>query len=212
MKRVLSLALALCLVVGMFTVGASAKYSEDPNHFTADDAGNQNTAGIDASTVVGDEIAKKEVTVNIKTTLPGSTTNVYAVSYSVTDRTFTYNMGGAKIWNPEELKYETAGGAGTWSNDTQEITVTNYSDLPVKVEASVDQTGMAEEGVVTVTAEKKTDGGREIELASAYNSSTPSLSAATSGIFEVKVSGTPTYEYTTATKLATITLTLTKGA
>lgn len=212
MKKVLSLALALCLAVSMFTVGAGAKYSEDPNHFTEDNAGNNDTAGIDASTVSGDEIAKKEVTVNIKTTLPGSTTNVYAVSYSVTELTFTYNMGGAKIWNPEELKYETTGGAGTWSNDTQEITVTNYSDLPVKVAASVNQSGMAEEGVVTVTAEKKTDGGSEIELASAYNSSSPSESAATSGVFEVKVSGTPTYEYTTATKLATITLTLTKGA
>lgn len=212
MKRVVTLALALCLVVSMSTMAAGAKYSEDPNHFTDDNAGNDDTAGIDASTVVGDEIAKKEVTVHIKTTMPGSTTNVYAVSYSLTELTFTYNMGGAKIWNPEELKYETTGGAGTWSNDTQEITVTNYSDLSVKVSASVDQSGMAEEGVVTVTAEKKSGGGNELELASAYNSGTPSQSAATSGVFEVKVSGTPTYEYTAPTKLAAITLTLTRGA
>lgn len=211
MKKILATTLALAMLAGAMTVSAGATYKQDPNHFTTDTSGlNKDNAGISANTAE-DPISEKTVTVNVITNQPGTTTNVYAVSYSATTLTFTYDMGGGKVWNPEELKYENTGTGGGWqANGVQELTVTNYSDLGVKVTAKVNQTDMAEEGAVTVTATKKGDVATEITLDSAYNSGNPSASQATSGTFEVKVDGTPTYEYTTATKLAEITLTLEK--
>lgn len=210
MKKVLATAMALAMLASAVTINAGATYLSDPNHFTDDTSGlNGNNAGISANGA-RDPIASKDVEVKIQTSGDVNTTNVYAISYSHTELTFTYEMGGTRVWNPETLKYENKGGGGTWSRDTQEITVKNYSDLGVKITAAVDQEGLPEQGNVTVTAAKKTDGGAEIELASAYNSSNPQASAATEGIFEVKVAGSPVNEYTTAVKMATITLTVNK--
>lgn len=213
MKKVLATAMALAMLASAVTINAGATYKDDPNHFTSDTPGlNKADAGINAYTAP-DPIATQKVTVNLQTNQPGTTTNVYAVSYSITTLTFVYDMGGGKVWNPEELKYENTGTGGGWqSNGTNEIIVTNYSDLAVKVTASVSQTDMDEEGIVTVTATKKDDVSSELTLASAYNSSNPAASAATTDTFEVKVTGTPTYEYATPTKLAEITLTLSKVA
>lgn len=211
MKKILATTLALAMLAGAMTVSAGAAYSDDSNHFTDDKAANSNTAGVEASTIAEDTIASKDVTVKIQTTGNINTTHVYAISYSKTELTFTYEMGGTRIWNPETLKYENKDSGGNWNVETQEIKVTNYSDLGVKVTAAVDQTDMAEKGAVTVTAEKKTDGGSEIQLGSAYNSGNPLVSAATEGIFEVKVTGKPVNEYETAVQLAKITLTVSKN-
>lgn len=211
MKKVLATAMALAMLASAVTINAGAAYLSDPNHFTDDTSGlNSSNAGISANGVK-DPIASKDVEVKIQTSGDVNTTHVYAISYSHTELTFTYEMGGTRVWNPETLKYENKDGGGTWSRATQEITVKNYSDLGVKITAAVDQEGLPEQGNVTVTAEKKTDGGAEIELASAYNSGNPQASAATEGIFEVKVDGSPVNEYTTAVKMATITLTVNKN-
>ena len=211
-KKLLASLVSAAMLISAVTVGSyAAKYTEDPNHFTDDTPDlNQADAGIDASSAQ-DPIATKEVAVNVKTNQPGSTTHVYAVSYSHTELIFTYNMGGSKVWNPDELRYENIGGSGDWASATQDLTVTNYSDLAVKVTASVSQAGLPEEGVVTVTATQKGEVGSEITLGSAYNSGGPDSSAATSGTFEIKVDGKPRYEYTTATKIAAVTLTLAKS-
>ena len=210
MKRILTLALALAMLAGVLTIPAGATYETvDTNHFTADDATNTDSAGTIATTAQ-DPIGSEDVIVKVATTGTVNTTNVYAITYSVTELTFTYNQGGTRIWNPETLKYENSGTGGNWDSETQEITVKNYSDLAVKVSAAVDQTGMAEEGNVTVTATKKGDTVTEIQLESAYNSTMPSQSKATEGVFEVKVAGTPVNEYGTATQMAKITLTVNK--
>ena len=210
MKKVLATAMALAMLASAVTINAGAAYRDDPNHFTDDTPGlNSDSAGISATTAKN-PIASKNVEVKIQTSGDVNTTHVYAISYSHTELTFTYEMGGTRVWNPETLKYENKDGGGIWNRDTQEITVKNYSDLGVKITAAVAQEGLPEQGNVTVTAEKKTDGGTEIELASAYNSGNPQASAATEGIFEVKVDGSPVNEYATAVKMATITLTVNK--
>lgn len=211
MKKVLATAMALAMLASAVTINAGAAYPSDPNHFTDDTSGlNSSNAGISANGAK-DPIASKDVEVKIQTSGDVNTTHVYAISYSHTELTFTYKMGGTRVWNPETLKYENKDGGGTWNRATQEITVKNYSDLGVKITAAVNQDGLPEQGNVTVTAAKKTDGGAEIVLASAYNSDNPQSSVATEGIFEVKVDGSPVNEYTTAVKMATITLTVNKN-
>lgn len=199
MKKFLSTILSLSMVVAMLTVGASATYLEDANHVTADTAGNSNTAGIVATDYSkGDEIGSVEIPVYIQTTSDDKTTHVYAVSYDVTELSFTYNGSSSTIWNPETLKYETST-SGTWATASQDITVTNYSDLAIKVTPS--NTTPIDSGV-TVTL------GSALELASAFDGDAAAAGTAKSGTINVSVSGTPSASYTNKTELTKVTLTI----
>lgn len=203
MKRVLTLVLALCLVVSMFTVGAGAKYSEDPNHLTTDTANNTSTAGKPASP--GDTtdtlIGSQEIPVKLQTVSGGGTTHVYAVSFSTTEVTFTWSNTASTIWNPETLKYETNNDEGSWQAATQTITVNNYSDIAIKVEADNDAPTSSDAGVTLAV-------NGPLELASAYDNTT--VGSVKSGDITVTVSGTPEVVYPNATQIATFTLNVTR--
>ncbi len=213
MKKCLALALSLCLAASMSILSSWATYLEDDNHFTGDtvsvstDSGPQN-AGINASTVTDSEIASQDVTVKLQTSGSQTTTHVYAISYSATELTFTYQQGGSRTWNPEKLQYDIAGDGGQWNAQTQAITVTNYSDLPVDVTAAVGANTI-ETGNVTVTAEVTGQTGvSTLALASAYDGGT--TGTAKSGTFDVKIDGKPSTEYLTASELVKLTLTVAK--
>ena len=200
MKRVLSLALALCLLAGVLTVNAGAVYSKDGNNFNTDNATNQSTAGQVAVTGLnGEAVGEATVDVYLKTGAPGEVTHVYAVSYDVTELEFQYGNSASKIWNPETLRYETTGSSGGWNIATQTVTVTNYSDLPVKVTASI--SALSDTGVSIDTPEA-------LELESAAPADMSQTGAEKSGELTFSMTGTPLGVYETRQKIGTITLTV----
>lgn len=223
MKKVLASTLALAMLLGTTTINAGAATSsgyfptsESNNHFTDDTARNSGDtatgnasnehAGIEATSVTGDTITSKDVTVKLTTGGTVSTTNVYAVTYDVTELTFTYSYGGTRIWNPETLEYEydNSGVTGWNNNTTRTINITNYSDLAVKVTAAA---GAVSANGVTLAVKETTGQTNELTLGSAYSAG--STNAATNGSFTVTVGGAPTGDYK-GTEIAKITLTLSK--
>lgn len=218
MKKLLSTTLALAMLAGAMTVSAGAVYSDGPNSFTsannADNSGNQNidprptnhldNAGIAATTGEKDEpVGEATIPVKLQTGGAGNITHVYAVTYDVTELNFTYGKGSNIIWNPETLQYETNGPGGGWGVSEQTITVTNYSDLPVKV---------------TATVQNKTDNGitftpdGPLELGTAAINGTTGTGKEQSGEIKVTATGTPIGSYTQeATKIADLLLTVTNN-
>jgi len=108
------------------------------------------------------------------------------------------------IWNPETLEYE-ATHEGDWTNPSQDITVSNYSDLPV---------------LVTPSATDPTDTnltvklGAALALDSAYNEdevidNDASKASVKEGTINVSIEGTPSVEAVSPTQVSTITLTVT---
>ena len=203
MKRVFTLALVLCLAVSLCTVAANAKYSEDPNHLTTDTANNTSTAGKPAAMgdTTGTLIGSREIPVKLQTISGGGTIHVYAVSFSTTEVTFTWSNTASTIWNPETLKYETQNDNGSWQAATQKITVNNYSDVAIKVEADNAAPTSSDNGVTL-----SVDG--PLELASAYDNT--AVGSVKSGDITVTVSGTPNVVYPNATEIAAFTLNVTR--
>lgn len=205
MKRILALTLSLAMLAGLMTVSAGATYLSDPNHLTTDNAGNTSTAGKAAgvSDTTGTEIGSKDVTVKLQTSSDGGTTHVYAVSFDTTEVTFTWSNTATTIWNPETLRYETTNDAGSWAADRQVITVNNYSDVAIKVEADNAAPTSSDAGVTLSVS-------GPLELASAYdNTATGSVKT---GQITVTVTGEPETAYPTATQIASFTLKVTRNS
>lgn len=208
MKKILAMTMALALLLGVMSISVGATYLDDQNHFTADDASNDDTAGTAVDTA-SDPIAEKDVTVKLTTSGTVALKHVYAVSYDVTEVSFTYNYGGTGIWNPETLAYEydDTSAVGWGADTTREIKITNYSDLGVKITA---EAGPVSANGVTLDV-KETTGmtSNELTLNSAYNAG--GVNKETTGSFTVTVGGAPNGDYTDIA-IATITLTLSKVA
>lgn len=203
MKRILAIGMALAMLVGTMTVSAGAAYSKSGNNFNEDNANNTTTAGEVAITGTnGEEIGSADITVNLQTGAPGEITHVYAVSYDVKELTFVYGSSAGKIWNPETLKYETVGNEDGWSTKNQIINITNYSDLPVKVEATINP--FSDTGV-------SIDPPEALELESAAPADMTKPGEEQSGSLTFTMTGTPLGVYETATEIGTITLTVTNN-
>ena len=202
MRKVLSLMLVLCMLCSAMTVTAFAAYSDDANHVTGDTAANTDTMGEEAPDDAknGDEIGSFDIPVYVETEHEENVTNVYAVSYDLDEVTFVFSATTETIWNPETLKYESVT-TGDWNATSQDITVTNYSDIPVKVTPS--NTTPADAGI-TVTL------GNALELASAFNGDRAVAGTAKSGVINVSITGEPTDMKTEQrTLLTTLTMTVT---
>ena len=201
MKKILSLAIVFCLLCSLSTVNASAAYMDDPNHVTGDSADNSSTAGLEAGedAANGDVIGSADIPVYIQTEKDTVITNVYAISYDVSELVFVYSSTDSLVWNPETLEYETTT-EGSWNTTSQDITVTNYSDIPVKVAPS--NSAPADNGV-TVTL------GEALELGAAFDGDYEAVGTAKSGTISVGISGTPDGSYEAKSLLSTITLTVT---
>ena len=205
MKRVLTLAMVLCLAVSMFTVAASANYSNDGyTKITKDgaaNAGNYGTAaGPDDTT--GTEIGKQEIPINVVTNSKGGIVHVYAVTISATELTFTWNNTANTIWNPEILDYET-GAAGSWDNVSRTITINNYSDVGITVTPN-NTTIDTSDANLEVTVDPA------INIPSAYVED--GTNQMQSGTIDVSLTDAkPDGTYLKATPIATLTLTITRN-
>ncbi len=212
MKRILAITMALAMLVGAMTISAGATYKDDAKHLTADNAGNTGNYGVVSDSYsASDTIGESTVPVKFDNGVSGSITNVYAVSFTPSELSFTYGGGARYIWNPEDQEYETVTpGGDTWTPVTNVITITNYSDLAVEIEAKFEKdTGITEEVAATFTDSDTSTGDSKLSLASAV--ATNSLGATgnpTSGTFTVTFEGALNTLYPNGTKLGDITLTL----
>lgn len=197
MKKFLSMFLALCILCTALPFSANAAYLADANKVTENTASNANTAG-EVAGDPGDEIGSVDIPVNITTKEETNVTHVWAVSYDVTELAFEFTSTEDRIWNPETLKYE-VNVTNSWDTLSQNITVTNYSDVAITVTPS--NSTPVDDGV-TVTL------GNALNLASAFDGELASAGTAKSGTISVSVSGTPEGSYANATKLTTVTLTV----
>lgn len=202
MKKFLAVTLALTMALSMLATNASAAYLDDANHITENSAGNADTAGVEVGSDAskGDEIGSADIPVYIQAETDRTTTNVYAISYDVSELVFVFSGTEESIWNPETLKYEIAEADGSWDKTNQNITVYNYSDIPVKVTPS--NTTPTDTGV-NVTL------GSALELASAFDGDVSKAGTVKSGTISVTIDGDPVSDYADNTLLTTITLAVT---
>ena len=121
MKKLLTIALALILAVFMTMSICAADTSP------VEDLDPTETDNNSATAEVNIKIAGKE---NI--------TTVYSVDVAWDSLDFTYNFGDADIWNPDTHEYETGatGTAGSWTDNSADIVVTNHSNAKIRATAS----------------------------------------------------------------------------
>lgn len=218
MKKVLVSTLALAMLLGATTVAnAAEKYTEASNHVTYSEEATPNTGhggGVEKGSLdKGDTIGTGSVDVKISTGSESTTTNVYAVSIDTTELSFSYGSATSYIWNPEKQQYVIVTGSGTsteWRPTAETITITNYSDLPIDVEATFQKVeDIADNFTVSFTdTDENTKSDSKLSLAAAVTTdSLKETGIPKVGAFTVALSGTPSVPYAN-TKLGTITLTI----
>lgn len=218
MKKVLVSTLALAMLLGATTVANAAGYVEASDNVIYSEKAIANTTeyggGVKKEPLdKGDTIGTGSVDVKISTGDAGKTTSVYAVSIDTTELSFSYGGATSHIWNPEKQQYVIVKETGTpdkWNSDAPTITITNYSDLPIDVEALFEKAvGITDPITASFTdSDENTKDDRKLSLKAAVE--TGKLDATgnpQTGTFTVVLSGTPTFAYAD-TKLGTITLTI----
>ena len=78
------------------------------------------------------QIGSRDIDVKAKYTVVSTTPASYSVDLQWTDMTFTYTREDTHIWNPLTHTYKTGSRSG-WDKTRGSITVTNHSNVDVKV-------------------------------------------------------------------------------
>lgn len=78
------------------------------------------------------QIGSREIDIKAKYTVVSTTPASYSVDLQWTDMTFTYTREDTHIWNPLTHTYKTGSRSG-WDKTRGSITVTNHSNVDVKV-------------------------------------------------------------------------------
>lgn len=78
------------------------------------------------------QIGSREIDVKAKYTVVSTTPASYSVDLQWTDMTFIYTREDTRIWNPLTHTYKTGSRSG-WDKTRGSITVTNHSNVDVKV-------------------------------------------------------------------------------
>lgn len=211
MKRNLIKVLAAVMLAGGMTVNVNADYSTDENKIDTTNNAPNSATGNNGTVASSETVGSKEIDVKVQTGGSDTVTHVYAVSYDTTELNFTYGASAGIVWNPVSLKYENASAAeGGWTPASQDINVTNYSDVDIKVDADT-EVNENETGHITLTS--STDSAA-LTLASAYDGGTPAISseAGTSktGTVTISISGVPAGSYSDGYhSVGTVTLNVT---
>ncbi len=205
MKKVLATTLALATLLGAMTLNAGAAYSDETSNVTYESGLIENTAHgggrQQGSLQNGDTIGTGSVPVKANVTPGGSITHVYAISIETTELSFNYGNDKHQVWNPDTLSYDVVSEGTTdgWTAVDSTITIANYSDLPVDINAK--WTPVTQAQGVTATIVASADGNNNngttgsdptLKLASAIAVAGETSNTARKGTFEVTLSGTLT--------------------
>lgn len=77
---------------------------------------------------------KQTVDVKARYTENITSSTVYSVDVKWDAMEFTYAVSGSKVWNPSEHDYDVTTTSSGWSNNNNEITVTNHSNAKISAE------------------------------------------------------------------------------
>ena len=203
-KKLLSIALAAFLVVGMSSPAFAAGYSAGTK-LTGDTATNNGAGGVEKSTEGSTDYATSNNVIPLKVDFEADTldvTNVIAVCVDTTEVTFKY-IGEKKklIWDPQNLTYvndtDPATVAGGWQNSitTKDITVTNYSDVDITVTGTIESTEVNGDVAFEVKGDNSAGTSDTLAIGTALDSGSAAggnaAGTAKSKKFTVSVSGTP---------------------
>lgn len=207
--------LAAVMLAGGMTVSVNADYTADGQNLNDDNATeNSSDAGQKSNGLNDEEVSKTEIPVKLTTGGDGNLIHVYGISYDTAELSYTYGGSASVVWNPVTMTYEYDDSQkdGNWTNSEQTITVTNYSDLPVYVEAedNIDTEATGVELSYTYSPESADTG--KLALASAYDGSDHTVGESKAfektGTIKVTMSGIPTGAHT-ADEIGKVTLTVT---
>ncbi|MBQ9953039.1 MAG: hypothetical protein IJO92_01740 [Clostridia bacterium] len=133
MKKVLSIVLAIAMIATMSAVAF---------------------AGEAVINAVPDETTEIPVTA---TYAQGDRIDTYKVTISWED--FTYSFGSTETWNPTTHNWDLTAGAGEWTIEEKDITITNDSNKAVTASAAYEGEGTLDFGeAATVAAWNETAG------------------------------------------------------
>lgn len=181
-KKILAFALALVMALGLSVTAFAAAGSETKTSVPAD------------KTI--------EVTGKYGDTAPAT---VFSVDIKWGAMEFTYSTGNSAKWNPGTHTYDVTAESTGWTNDGNEVTVTNHSNTDLDVAIKFDKVANADElgnytGILT--------GDVDTNLAAAVEGS--ALDTAASATAALTFTGTLKADQTAFTKLGEITVTLRK--
>ncbi len=217
MKKILATILALTMVLSLGVSAFAAAGTGGPA------TGSQNITGSDASSLENNPLG---IDVQLTATLP-KPTDTYYVTVKWQSMQFVYSGGNAGTWSESSHTYTDAT-AGTWSGGeqtsqaaatgaTSTITVTNHSNVAVKVTGTYDEksssgyTSGNEVKGVTVTFTGVTE--EELHAGNEENTAGVNDSGANDNVAEctVNVKGTPTEDIEEAV-VGTVTITIAAAA
>ena len=141
MKKLMTMALALVMVVTMTGVG----YAADPTNINS---------------ISG--TAQKDVKITVT---PAESSEVVSVDITWDDLSFSYT-GASETWDPSDHTNKFSGGSGSWSPVNKTIKVTNHSNIAVTATGTLGNgttTGAVTDGV------KATIASNTFELATAVD-------------------------------------------
>ena len=121
---------------------------------------------------------------------------------------FTYSVGGVKVWDAQTHQYTVTDATGGWSENGNNVQVTNHSNVDVKATfTSAQNSGNTLTGPFTYHNGKTADRTRELSLPDAVEGHAHAADYVTAAL---KLSGTPSSTMTDFTKVGTITVKITK--
>lgn len=120
---------------------------------------------------------------------------------------FTYSVGGTKKWDAKEHTYSVENATSEWTENGNNVTVTNHSNIDVKAAFGYTDTANKLTGSFTYDNGKTVDANGAIKLAAGVEYHPESADKVTATL---KLSGTPDSTATEFTKVGNITVKITK--
>lgn len=150
-----------------------------------------------------------DITVNAKYNGSGTTeATVISVNVAWDAMEFTYNVGGSKVWHADDHSYTTST-KSKWSATNNTVTITNHSNIDVKVktEYTPEETYKGITGAFTYSKTADTNGFITLTRGQVGKKNTADNVVAT-----LTLSGNLSSSVSTSTKVGTITVTIAKKA
>ena len=149
-----------------------------------------------------------EITVNGSYVSGAAGSSVISVDIEWGDMEFTYSVGGTKIWDAQTHQYTVTDATGGWSENGNNVKVTNHSNVDVKATFTyAPESGNTLTGAFNYDNSKTADSTGAVSLAAGV---VGQVSAADYVTAALKLSGTPSSTMTDFTKVGTITVKITK--
>lgn len=133
MKKALSLILAIMMVFALSTTAFATRVDVVGTVIGSTEGTHKGTVADGVTEIPTDANASTNIAIKATT---GNVEHRYAVDINYQDMNLQIT-GGNLVWNVNSLEYENKEGSTAVYDQDFDITVTNYSDMPVQVDAAI---------------------------------------------------------------------------